>query len=383
MNDQRNNSFDEIFTKLEIYYALVPTALSCGVSIYGYIIKKVDIYSLLSIACSAIAVISIIFLYFLLRVIVKSAQKTAEQNKELLKAQLEAEKAKAFDYKMYAPLDSPSVKKILEKYGLNFFSLKRGEKMIGANDKEYIKLKTLLKKDSVFGKDFQCLPVRNDKKWGNCIIQVSFIPMDKEENIPLILRMPFTHSRDAIIREKKSNDANFTFVSFSPVPLRYGEDFDILKCYNREVPNRHVPTKFEEVGCTLKYESTENKNERIYLFYMIKVHYKDVCFFDENGSFNMETIKNLFAFNTEVEQNKLEYFRKDHDIIISAAKSEDIYNALSKDGDRNSLPEYLKKLFDNEKYVVKFYDQEIEFDLRNGKLGKVELPHIQRMRSQS
>ena len=390
----------------QILSALVSAALSSAVVFYGYTIKEEGIKSLLIAGIGVVSTILVLFCGCLIalravaavrRIRIREEQAREDINikKSLAETRLAAEKAMAFDYKMYAPIESKSVSAILQHYGWNLNKWHNNEvKHIEFRNDSYISLETLLDDSTKYGADFQCLPVRNDEKWGKCIIQVSFIPRDRDGNIPIILRMPNAHSRDAVMKGHMvagGAKPKFTFVSFSPVPMRYGKLFDMRGCYQREVPNRVDESQFafDEVGCTIKYEC-EGTSRRIYLFYVIIVHYQNFCFIGEDGSLDLDAIKELFAVDPAAPQDKVKFFRKDHDVIIAAASPGEIYNALSADGNKESLSESIKRLFANSDYVVRSMQRDFDsntdmifedhFDLSKGKLGEVELAHIQRMR---
>ena len=390
----------------QILSALVSATLSSAVVLYGYTIKVEGVKSLI---IAGIGVFSTIFVLIggcliALRAVAavrkvkireEQARADVEIKKSLAEARLAAEKAMAFDYKMYASIESESVSAILRHCSWDLDKLHNKEvKHIDVRDDNYLSLETLLDGGTVYGSSFQCLPVRNDEKWGKCIIQVSFIPMDMDGNIPIILRMPNAHSRDAVMRGLKETGVQkpkFTFVSFSPVPMGYRKSFDLLECYKREVPNRIDKSQFafSEVGCTMKYEC-EGTSRRIYLFYVIAVHYQNICFIGKDGSLDLCVIKRLFAVDPVAPQDEVKFFRKDHDVIIAAARPGEIYNALSADGNKESLSESVKRLFANSDYVVRSMRRDFDtntdmifedhFDLSEGKLGEVELAHIQRMR---
>ena len=390
----------------QILSALVSAALSSAVVLYGYTIKAEGVKSLLIAGIGVFSTILVLIGGCLIalgavaavrkvKIREEQARADVEIKKSLAEARLAAEKAMAFDYKMYAPIESESVSAILQHCSWDLDKLHNKEvKHIDVWDANYISLKTLLDGGTAYGSSFQCLPVRNDEKWGKCIIQVSFIPMDRDGNIPIILRMPNAHSRDAVMRGLKETgvqNPKFTFVSFSPVPMCFGKTFDLLGCYKREVPNRIDESQFafEEVGCTMKYEC-DGTSRRIYLFYVIAVHYQSICFIGKDGTLDMNVIKGLFAVDPAAPQDEIKFFRKDHDVIIAAASPGEIYNALSADGNKEVVSESVKRLFANSNYVVRSMQRDFDtnsdmifedhFDLSKGKLGEVELAHIQRMR---
>lgn len=400
------DAFTVGFSLWNVVLVLFPTFLSAGVQVYGYICGIESLKSLWIVIVGAFSTFLILFFSHLIAIEIMAKVKDFKRKNELsirelelrrnlAEVRLKAEKAMAFDYKMYASIESESVSAILRHCSWDLDKLHNKEvKHIDVRDANYISLKTLLDGGTVYGSSFQCRPVRNDEKWGKCIIQVSFIPMDRDGNIPIILRMPNAHSRDAVMRSLKETGAQkpkFTFVSFSPVPMCFGKSFDLLGCYKREVPNRIDESQFAfaEVGCTMKYEC-EGTSRRIYLFYVIAVHYQNICFICKDGSLDMNVIKGLFAVDPAAPQDEVKFFRKDHDVIIAAASPGEIYNALSADGNKEAVSESVKRLFANSDYVVRSMQRDSDtntdmifedhFDLSKGKLGEVELAHIQRMR---
>ena len=400
MENRNDDSFTGIFNVWQIISALVPAILSAGVAVYGYHVGQEGVKSLWVIGIGVVSTIVVFWCSFSIVIKLTSAIKDARRKEEqagealareneLAEMRLKVEKAMAFDYKMYAPLDSESVSRIFQHYGWSIDPLSDREvRLVGAQEDKYIGLAQLLASDSPYGGDFRCLPVRNDDKWEKCIIQVSFIPIDRNGKIPIILRMPLAHSRDAELHSRK---AKFTFVSFSPVPIRYEKPFDMTTCYQREVPNRVEDSEFsfDEIGCTMKYESKEGKR-RIYLFYVVAVHYPAIGFTDENGSLDMAVMKRLFAVDPDAPPEKLKFFCKDHDVIVAAASPREIYNAFSADGNWAAVPEHLARLLSKTDYVVRSEQRDSDtneekifedhFDFSERKLGEVELAHIQQMR---
>ena len=403
MNNTKDNSSANTDNTSQIVSGLIPAFLSFAVAFYGYNKGQDSVHSLIVAGTGLISTTIILWLVHMFTAKAeaakadawlreKQAQEEYKRQNALAEARLKAEKSNSFDYKMYAPIGSSSVSALLQAYNWNLDPEKNGPvNQIDAQDKRYIKLEVLLA-DTVYGRDFQCLPVRNEDKWEKCIIQVSFIPTDKNGNIPLILRMPYAHARDVVLQMENPIKAKFTFVSFSPVPIRYNKKFDYAICYQREVPNRidRSQYSFDEIGCAMKYESKDGKR-RLYLFYVIAVHYPTISFVDEKGALDLDVIRQLFAVDPNAPSEELKCFRKDHDVIIAATTPNNIYNAFSRDGNRKALPESLRSLLDNTDYVVKSTQRDVvrdkneifedHFDLLNGKLGEVELAHIQRMRT--
>ena len=373
--------------------SLIPGLFGVIAALYGYFTNKEDIKGLFWVVVGCLLSVLLLWAGHRLAAAIVVSVRNMHLKVAQAEAELEAEKGMSFDYKMSAPLESNSTLSLMQRYGWNIDDVGDNEvRMVDSGDEKYLPLLDFFK---IGLDDFSALPVRNDEKWGRCIIQVSFIPVDKDGNIPLILRMPYSHSRDVTVLSAglEPARAKFTFVSFSPVPQKYGKNFDLRTCYEREVPNRPVGSgaTFEELGCSFKFE-TRNGKKRIYVFYVVLVRYADALFLNSDGMLHKEVVNGLFAVNPEASDEEVMYFLKDHDRILTAAKASEIYNALSKDGDREKLPERLSNLFSQTDYVIRTKNRksdvssariEHHFDMTRGSLGAIELSYIQYLRTRS
>ena len=233
-------------------------------------------------------------------------------------AELDAYKAALFDYKFCAPIDSPRVRKLLGRYGVNFGKIKelQGEysQFFPANCGGYLKAERFFSSPS-YSDDFVCKFVRNGDKSRKVILQFSFIPMDRDGYIPLILRLKHFSSAQL------NRNLKFGFVSFSPIPFKFGDEFSVEKCYYREVPPNVKPANFEELGFMIR----RVKDGRIYLFFLFVVHYD--CRFRKPGTreIDWETVNKVFLTSKEEEGKPKEYFYKDHDPIITVQTPRAIY----------------------------------------------------------
>lgn len=321
-----------------------------------------------------------------------------ETKERKLKAELNAATAKAFDYKVFAPISSKSFATLKDslqmKDGVNneeridLDEMTHGEvKFVAKNRKGYVPISDLLSSDVSWNKDFQSLPVREGDKYGKCIIQVSFIPVDKDGRMPLILRLPNAHSRECNLHEVQGG--NFTFISFSPVPRRFGMPFNVADCYHREVPERVRVDCFDEYGCVIKCEektqveeqakSGENADvRRFYVFYIFLARYKHLSFAKTTGEMNEVVIKKVFASDEASAEGTVRYFTKDHDQIVCVAKIKDVKTVFC-GRDKGTLPEPLRTVLNNKQYRYSDGKNIYVFDLALSNLGKVEREIIQRL----
>jgi len=234
------------------------------------------------------------------------------------KAQMDAEIASRWDYKFYAPNESESVKAIFDHYGLDIDRLLPNQVVsFRKSDNHYISPGCFFSHDNDFIKDFSCLPVREMDKSQKCILQVSFIPEDREGNIPIIVRSPSHHFSTNDLKAP----LRLGFISFSPVPLSFNIPFDLKRCYYREVPDRIEPTAIEDIGFVFKKDS----RNRIYLFFLCRVIYGKSHFRSSDGKVDWETVDNIFLNETSESGKVKQYFKKDHDSIISIQKVTDVY----------------------------------------------------------
>ena len=332
--------FDKAIKQLigfwQIVLVLVPAILNAGALVFGY---KKGMEGSRGFVVLGIGLAGSIFsmiagwAVWLLMVRIKEGCRLRQDKMD---AELRLEKSKAFDYKFCAPIDSASFQYLVSRFDRNagdgksafsVFDMKDGEvEVIPRNDVRYVACDELLQGCNEWNGDFKSMPVRDAEKFGKCVVQLSFVPVDRLGNVPLILRMPHSHSREAAL--KKDRKPHFTFVSFSPVPMRYGMTFAPSECYHREVPVSQVGERApEELGLAIKCELLEDQR-RYYLFYVYKVFYPEVVFVKDDGSLDKKTIDSIFAVNGSGTKSIVQYFTKDHDVIVAAASVSDFRNGI-------------------------------------------------------
>ncbi len=297
--------------------------------------------------------------------------------KRAREAELEIWDAQSFDYKFYASQTSGSFNALLTEYDVN--AIEEGRpRCICAYDKKYVKVENFFKGENKLSKDFHCLPVRTGEKRKGCCLQISFVPMDKDGNVPLILRLPTNHGRAAMSKHKK-NDF-FTFLSFSPVPMKFNSPFSISECYYREVPRPrdeqedHFP-RFVEVAMLLQKIS----DNRYYHFYVIIAKY-DKLSFVTNEMPNWELLCDLFAPKdespeehfTDTKSHSVRFFVKDHDPILYVAPAKSLYHAFCENHNVTSDSPILKKIPKEYVYRVGNRHRTHKIKLSNPKYQKVE-----------
>ncbi len=253
-------------------------------------------------------------------------------------AKIRVLKAAQFDYKFYAEINSASVKSILSYYELTGEGLAVDiVKGFREKDKRYCQIKDFFESDMV--KDFQCLAIREGDKRAKCILQCSFIPIDKNGDTPLIKRAPAHHQKEVETRDKRRE--HFSFISFSPLPSKFKDAFSIGACYHREVPDRRRPTRFSEIGFVVRMD----KNGRIYLFYVMFAHYEDASFKTPSGEMDMKTINEIFAEDPEAKE--IRYFKKDHDEIVCITSPRELRYAFCEYHPEKLGASFKKKVIDN------------------------------------
>lgn len=166
------DAFTVGFSLWNVVLVLFPTFLSAGVQVYGYIRGIESLKSLWIVIVGAFSTFLILFFSHLIAIEIMAKVKDFKRKNELsirelelrrnlAEVRLKAEKAMAFDYKMYASIESESVSAILRHCSWNLDKLHNKEvKHIDVRDANYISLETLLDGGTVYGSSFQCLPVR-------------------------------------------------------------------------------------------------------------------------------------------------------------------------------------------------------------------------------
>lgn len=377
--------------KIEEYKELIAVAIPTAVTCVSTLCGNTTIATAIFACCGFFVAVLILLTGRLVKV--KQDNKAQELAQKLLgeKARLEAQKSASFDYKMMTPIDSVSFEHLSEiwreKCRIDIRQMKIGDVRFCPSDRDgYVSIRELLDPDQGWNSSFSVAPMRNADKKGKCIVQVSYIPMDEDGKMPIILRMPHCHSSDVAIEDVQK--AKLTFVSFSPVPLLYKRPFDVEECYHREVPDRYiqgVARKFEELGMAVR----RAKDETYYLFYVFAVKYAGCSFADDRGNLNLLVVNKIFSPSANGETGDVEYFVKDHDKIVAAATATDIdYVIGSKENQGNASP-WLRELFANKDYAVitkvrdhsgdvvaEFRDR---FDMTTADLGAVEKKIIQKL----
>lgn len=267
-----------------------------------------------------------------------------------------AKRAALVDYKYCSDIYAPGIHNLLYKqYNIDIKNLSSSDSVvIHAEQHNYLSAKAFYADASIMS-SFECVPLKNENKKDKCILQVLYIPIDEDGNVPVILRMPDQHSSACEDRPR------FTFISFSPVPRRYKAEFDELDCYKREVPS--VPTAIEEYGTALSKQGS-----CYYLFYIFFARYAN-CHFAKEGKMDSEVLKDVFS----VGEGKM--FAKDHDEILHVTTFKNLYKAIKKQmHDDNILKEIMKSgkrrkflRLENGKPLVTF-----SFDLSRARFKGVE-----------
>ena len=243
--------------------------------------------------------------------------------KKLVDARIMIEEASSFDYKFCADIKSQSVGRLLSRLNVSLDRIDANAPVaIKPGDKRFISLDDFFSDTGAnYSSDFNCMPMKSSDKIGKIILQVSFVPVDCNGNTPLILRMPDQHSSARVEKPE------FTFVSFSPVPRRYGNSFDLLTCYNREVSS--TPSAFAEIGMYLSRVDKKDKRMKsvlgsvYYLFWVFAARYDDISFL-KDGRLDKDSCRRAFA---PVGANHGLLFTKDHDEIIHAMPVKDLSSA--------------------------------------------------------
>ena len=237
-----------------------------------------------------------------------------------------AKRASQFDYKYCSEIMASGIHKFLcgeSACNIDLDSLSSEDPIFipfSEDSSKYRKASDFYSDDEIM-KSFECRPLKNRDKENKCILQVLYIPSDADGNVPVILRMPDQHTSAGEDKPK------FTFVSFSPVPRRYGAKFDALDCYRREVPS--APMRLDEYGMALSKQGSS-----YYLFHIFFARY-DHLHFVRNGVMDRSVVEEVFS----VGDGKM--FAKDHDEILHATTFKNLYRAVTR---QTCEDEFLKRL---------------------------------------
>lgn len=227
--------------------------------------------------------------------------------------------AHSFDYKFYAEPGLDKLGRLRGLYrmfghsGIESFGQEPVTKKAGTDG--YIPAENFFAKDSPLMAPglFECRAVRNNEKTGKLFVQLSFIPVDKDDRTILVRRDPLYHGSEF----GSSRKSLLSFLSFSPIPTRFHVNkFRPIDAYHNEVPHPWGPFAdvspiFEELGAVIRFDE---KIKATYLFYVFAVRYPNVCFSGKtDGASNL---KWLF-FRDGKAWKKRSPFGKDHDAIAA------------------------------------------------------------------
>ncbi|MBQ9336792.1 MAG: hypothetical protein IJS14_05795 [Lentisphaeria bacterium] len=292
--------------RLDVTKNLTVDRFAAFASIFGLVVSLVGIGKLPMIIVIFISIFVLVCIFIIY------------WTKQKLQKELDSEKAAKFDYKFLAGIDSKSVNEILKNYEIQNITSQDGDviKCFLSTDKRYIKCGDFFTGTDC--KDFICKAVREQDKSRKCILQVSFIPVDADGNIPLIARLAKHHQSSVVLEDPMK----FCFISFSPIPLKFDSAFSLLECYHREVPPRIHPDGFDELGFIIR----KLKDGRVYLFYVFLAYYNNYHFNNDAGQLDMDTVKKLFAVDEAAEPP--EFFVKDHDPVVAALHYDELFYAF-------------------------------------------------------
>ncbi len=242
-----------------------------------------------------------------------------------------------YDYKIFFPSGNTVNNKSFEKIRINCID-NAGCSDLFTDEYTFKESLELLKEDTLISRPVY-KKINPDEDYERCkyIVQCLFVPRDKNGNTLLIRRKKENHGSLMF-----GTSGNISFVSFSPVPDRYGEDFDPQQAYHREVYTSAYQYKISEFAVCLR-----NTRKNNYFFLIYTIDYPDVEFLTD-GKTNMQVIDEIFGTRLENGEIKPQsHFQKDNDLIQRAITFEELkdlkefnkkylFNALKK-GDIRSL----------------------------------------------
>ena len=225
-----------------------------------------------------------------------------------------------FDFKFFAESDNLDLSSLYGMFGKSSAEDIGGTpNFIKKGATGYISAHDFFLPSSTFMNIFRCRSIRTSQKSGNLFLQLSYLPLDKDENTLIVKRLPDNHSGQSMLEESPK----LALISFSPVPPRYhANNFDESVSYNNEVPVpwdvlKGTTLQFEELGAVIR----RDKKGAIYFFYVFAVRYPTISFFEKiDGE---SCLKYLFYENEESYKEKAAFI-KDHDMIVDVAKLSDI-----------------------------------------------------------
>lgn len=223
-----------------------------------------------------------------------------------------------FDFKFCADANHAGLEPLFKMFGQAFGS-DMPPIFIDKDHPNYIPAEKFFSPKSKFMEVFRCRSIRTVQKPGKMFLQLSYLPLDKENNTLIVKRLSDNHSGQSMLGEHPE----LAFISFSPVPPKYNaNDFSASDSYYNEVPMPWGPLKgeepqFKELGAVLR----KDKKNALYFFYVFSVKYPKISFLECRDKF--PNIKYLFYENEEAYNDKLA-FVKDHDTIVDIAKLNDV-----------------------------------------------------------
>lgn len=150
------------------------------------------------------------------------------------------------------------------------------------------------------------------------ILQCLFVPIDKNNNTLKIRRKKENHGSIFFRRGL----GNVSFISFSPVPDHYNEEFSRDKAYYREVYEKNGVEKGSIQPYALCLRHNVNNNNYLFLIYTVK--YENTVFSNDPED---NTIKKIFGTrNADGKMIKDSYFQKDHDVIQEVITFDELLN---------------------------------------------------------
>lgn len=228
-----------------------------------------------------------------------------------------------FDFKFFADEKGDSCRALGGLYAMfgkkTFDEIGNSPVAVAANENSstYIKAVDFFSSRNDMLRKFHCRSVRSGQKSGKVFLQLSFIPVDAKGNTLLIQRQGSFHP----LQFGEGGKGKLSFISFSPIPPRYNSgEFSVADCYHNEVPYARnecegCEPSFKELGCVIRKHSGA-----VYVFWVFMAQYSEaVCFDDVGGT----TLKNLF-YEDDKAVKKGQAFVKDHDKIITIAKTQDL-----------------------------------------------------------
>ena len=222
----------------------------------------------------------------------------------------------------------------------------------------------------------KCRKIFSGDKAGKCFIQCMFVPLDGNNDTLRIKRLDAFHptlysknkSRAGKCAGKRSEN---TFISFSPIPDHFGQAFDPIDAYHREVnPASGVEPEVRFHGLVLrkigaadagKNQSPASPHYFLMLVYSVKY---DVLFSQQQIAAifssssqarrgNMSRLGRFWhkLFHNTADRDKPLYFEKDHDDIVGSISWKDLNRTVYSSGDGKENP------LDNtaEEEIIKYF----------------------------